>query len=454
MGRALVAATVALAAACQGDAFFVCSDDDDCGGAAGGVCEIGGACSFPDDACDSGRRYGQSSAPPLAGRCTEIDEGTSTEMGSTTTITTTTIDPSSDASTSTSDASSSTGTPACPPDWWDCAWGHRVRIDFATRPDEPLASFPVLVLLGPSRVDYTDIQADGEDLRFVSSRGDALPFEMETWDPSGVSTIWVALDELGPSSDPFFLYYDNPVAENAQDPGSVWPAPHVAVFHFTEDTLDVTDNANHASPIDRIALASGQIADGGEIGDTMRRLDLAPSESLADVFVGGGTISAWIRPWGWGSHAEGFARIAHRDPGTGVGFQFYVLVGALAFSHQHEGGNQTWTTLPRSLSLLRWTHVAVVYDAGSGVPAQLYIDGVAQELDDSVVPPTGLAPSDADVPINLGNRPQGDRTFQGRLDEIRIEHTSRSAAWIGIQELVGRDALLVFDAPEVPGGPP
>src|SRR5688572_7453057 len=109
MGRALVAATVALAAACQGDAFFVCSDDDDCGGAAAGVCEIGGACSFPDDACESGRRYGQSSAPPLAGRCTEIDEGTSTATDPTTT--TTTVDPSFDTSTTSSTSSSSTGTP-------------------------------------------------------------------------------------------------------------------------------------------------------------------------------------------------------------------------------------------------------------------------------------------------------------------------------------------------------
>lgn len=451
MGRALVAATVALAAACQRDAFFVCSDDDDCGGV-DGVCEIGGACSFPDDACASGRRYGQSSAPALAGRCTEIEDGTSTSS-------TTAIDPSSESSeastsTSTSDASTSTGTPACPPDWWDCAWGHRVRIDFVTTPDEPLASFPMLVLLGPSRVDYTDMQADGEDLRFVSSSGDALPFEIEAWDPNGVSAIWIALEELGPSSDPFFLYYDNPVAENAQDPGAVWPAPHVAVFHFSEDTFDATANANHASPIGSIALAAGQIADAGDVGDTMWRLDVAPSESLADVFVGGGTISAWIRPWGWGSGPEGFGRIAHRDPGTGVGFQLYLVAGALRFSHQHEGGNATWTTLPRSLPLLRWTHVAVVYDAGSGVPPQLYIDGVAHELDAPVVPPTGLAPSDADIAINLANRPQNDRRFQGMLDEIRIEHTSRSAAWLAMQELVGRDAVLVFDPPEVPGGGP
>lgn len=43
-----------------------------------GVCEGNGVCSFPDEECASGRRYGQQAPAELAGVCVEGDEGLST----------------------------------------------------------------------------------------------------------------------------------------------------------------------------------------------------------------------------------------------------------------------------------------------------------------------------------------------------------------------------------------
>src|SRR5262249_23224333 len=60
MGKSLgVAAAVALVTGCNyGASAFHCSDDRSCG--AGGACESSsGFCSFPDSACESGRRYGE-----------------------------------------------------------------------------------------------------------------------------------------------------------------------------------------------------------------------------------------------------------------------------------------------------------------------------------------------------------------------------------------------------------
>jgi biopolymer transport protein ExbB len=328
----------------------------------------------------------------------------------------------------------------------------RNRIGFAELPDPALTAFPVLVLLGPPRIDYEQLQADGEDLRFVSANGEPLPYEIEAWDPAGVSTVWVSVDEIGGATHHFFLYYDNPVAENAQDPAALWAAPHVAVWHMTEGTPDSTANANDANEAGSVAVTDGQIGDGAELLTAASRLDVLPSESLADVFVGGATITAWIRPSDWGG--ADFGRIVHRYT-AGVGFQFYVSeIGHLQFTHPSTASNPEWTTFDGALELHRWSHVGVAYEAGSGVPPRLFIDGVEQEQNEPVKPPVDLPASDARVPITIGNRPTNDRVFQGKLDEIRIERTSRSADWIRLQHLSGRDELLVFEPAEHQGGAP
>ena len=55
---------------CTESAFF-CSEDAACNSDGGpGFCESNGLCSFPDAACESGRRYGEYAPAPLANTCT------------------------------------------------------------------------------------------------------------------------------------------------------------------------------------------------------------------------------------------------------------------------------------------------------------------------------------------------------------------------------------------------
>ena len=58
-------------AACAGPvATFDCTSADQCDdGEHTGLCEPSGYCSFPDVACDSGRRYDPSASPDLSGTC-------------------------------------------------------------------------------------------------------------------------------------------------------------------------------------------------------------------------------------------------------------------------------------------------------------------------------------------------------------------------------------------------
>lgn len=116
-------ALVCLAAlpACTTPSFFACSDSTQCAAeGAAGRCEDTGFCSFPDDACESGQRYGEFSGP-LSQTCVPADAigstgPSSTETSSTPIPGTATGDPDPpiDSTSSTSDdaeASTTTGFP-------------------------------------------------------------------------------------------------------------------------------------------------------------------------------------------------------------------------------------------------------------------------------------------------------------------------------------------------------
>lgn len=73
VGLALLLASLA----CGGSGTFVCVSDGQCVvGGAEGICQPSGGCSFPDEACPSGQRYGDLVEGALAGTCVPIEDGT------------------------------------------------------------------------------------------------------------------------------------------------------------------------------------------------------------------------------------------------------------------------------------------------------------------------------------------------------------------------------------------
>ncbi len=113
-----------------------------------------------------------------------------------------------------------------PVDWLDPAWKKRRKLTFDnSSQSQTLTGFPVLVVLDPSRIDYGVTQPGGADLRFADAAGTPLPFEIESWNPGGVSTIWVKvpLISAGAADDYICMYYDNPAAGPSPLPASdVW----------------------------------------------------------------------------------------------------------------------------------------------------------------------------------------------------------------------------------------
>ena len=78
LGRnGLLLATIILGGACSGVVAFECAEDTQCtDGSLQGVCQPTGYCSFPDERCESGQRYGDRAPTGLARRCVPVGEAT------------------------------------------------------------------------------------------------------------------------------------------------------------------------------------------------------------------------------------------------------------------------------------------------------------------------------------------------------------------------------------------
>jgi len=122
--------------------------------------------------------------------------------------------------------------------WWDDSWGKRVKITFNnSAQSENLQNFPVLIKLNSSRIDYEETKDQGQDIRFVDSNDiTLLAHEIEKWDETGTSYVWVKVPQIDGSSntDYIWMYYANAGASDGQNVEAVWSNGYVAVYHLKE----------------------------------------------------------------------------------------------------------------------------------------------------------------------------------------------------------------------------
>lgn len=87
-------------------------------------------------------------------------------------------------------------------------WAPRQNIVFENLDvTENLVDFPVLVKLDSMRIDYSKVEDVGEDLRFTDSNGsEVLFYEIQEWNESGESFMWVKVPQIDANSDEDFIY--------------------------------------------------------------------------------------------------------------------------------------------------------------------------------------------------------------------------------------------------------
>ena len=163
-----------------------------------------------------------------------------------------------------------------------------------------LANFPVLVRISPSTIaefDYNYCAADGSDIAFSTDEEgeNAIPFEIEKWDPKGTSYVWVSLPSMA-KNQTFYFHWYGAKPDTTLAASEVWTrANYVGVWHMADDSLMQKNSA--ATGLE------AKIADGAtvQVVEGMAGPAINKSATLAaDNFVTGGyaenfgyTISSW-----------------------------------------------------------------------------------------------------------------------------------------------------------------
>ena len=145
----------------------------------------------------------------------------------------------------------------------------------------PIANFPVLIKLseGIAGFSYEKFSQGGTNLRFADNSGQALDYEIDTWNSNGTSTAWVRIPELTAGTK-IYAYWGATFTEHApsHSNGAVWsPSSHAGVWHFSTIPGGVTTD----STIEALAKPLGILETGG-----CRRLGASRHFSDSGDFAG------------------------------------------------------------------------------------------------------------------------------------------------------------------------
>jgi hypothetical protein len=331
-----------------------------------------------------------------------------------------------------------------------------------------VAGLPVPVRLSASITgfSYSDVTQSGsdKDLLFVDGQGTQLPYEIEKWDGSGESVVWVRVPTWT-SSGHIYMYYGGPAVE--QNSAAVW-SDYVGVWHMAEDSgtvADATGNGLTASPAGD--NTSQSVATTGPVGNgrinatdgSANRLEVAYDSALdlGDSL----SFSGWVKVFGTRDDGR-MTIVTRKEILWGDGWNVSLLPDSsddIGYWGKH---NQDWGCLA-ALDVPDladgWVHFTVTYNGNTGY---MYINGnrwATVRQSDWTANTWQEGASDTTYPLTFGYTANGhwddgwSRPFKGSFDEFRLSDGALDADRIKAEYVsqAYADALL-YEVSEVVSG--
>ena len=325
------------------------------------------------------------------------------------------------------------------------------ELSFPSAPATALANFPVLVRLAenaPTGFHYADCPT-ASCIWFTDENDDAIPCDVDTWDTTSNSLVWVSVPSLSDAAT-ITMHWDVGGAPAGQPASSnVWSsAGYVGVWHMNELLVDGTGTYTPDSSGKGWNAYKANEADGYPvtISDAGNATSAPP------------TGHAMVNQLGGNRDIGGFLVPASATSGTTIGpftvsfFEESVNTGndrAFALGGTATGGNR-WNngnvtagktttyimnannggygnfTYSDGLADNAWRHIAGVFDS---TPAG-YVGGVSKTLQiNSTWKPESVSKT-LSHGIGLGTYADHGETFTGYLDEMRLRNAASTGEWI------------------------
>ena len=326
-------------------------------------------------------------------------------------------------------------------------WQYRRQITFDNSGQaEALTDFPVLVELQDGRIDYSETQDQGQDLRFFDADGTLLAHEIEEWNEGGTSYVWVRVPQIDAASgtDHIWMYYGNDAVGDGQNPAGVWDSSYVGVWHLAEEQAgtgtagvyrDSTphdhDGTDHVSATGQ----SGQVAAGQEFSGSGDWVEVAHTDDLN--LTGPMTISFWVNP---SEDTTTFNRVVEKGLWgyqTSYYFGFGDGTNDLTF---YLNDTEVFDTADNVISVDTWQQATVSYDSDGD--ATLFLNGMAIDSGSYTGP---IAGNTERLAISHSTT---EYDFAGFIDEVRISDTARSAEWIAAEHMAMSGSFTSFGSEE------
>ena len=329
-------------------------------------------------------------------------------------------------------------------------WKHSGSIYIVTTPEGanlPASAvekkFPVLVRLNRDHLDFSEVKARGEDIRF-SAKGKPLAYQVERWDAAGGNAdVWVGIPVIrGNEQQEIRMHWGNDKALSESNGEQVFQTTEgfAGVWHLGDNLEDATsNNLDGFNRADRPTTnTTGIIGDAQEFGVNkllvIRPPGAKPGRRVTCMPSGNSdrTMSAWVKPTSfegrnWAQASIGGWGEPERGQKPNMGLSYFTMTGrGQPRFHLYGFDPRCASPLPRD----EWRHVAL---AVSGDMVRFYVDGSLEETinnNGDLVSKLGTLRTPVSTPVDLGDHGNGRGPFNGALDEVRFESVARSANWL------------------------
>ena len=336
--------------------------------------------------------------------------------------------------------------------WWDSNWKKRIAIKLSNLDQAvDLIDQTVRVELNAARVDFDEIMAAGEDIRFIADdHSTQLDYEIESWVENSRAEIWVKVPLIKASSNQnyIYLYYNNTAAVAETQPEEVW-SDFSSVWHFSEDPSlagpqfkDSTSNNWDASIINSSGLTAGPLGQAVDLSADNDVIDVG--QDLSTVLGYSSTLSVWLKTNQVGNNtswlAPGITGVEGAGNSNDIFFGWIDASGYLGVT----AGNGAAAKSNFVVNDDVWRHITITRDHISG-QVQFFVNGV---LNGSGISESGAKTiefSEIGIIGDTGNTPH---ELDGSLEEMRIYNSVKSIDQIKADYKYMLDSYLTYGPSE------
>jgi hypothetical protein len=333
---------------------------------------------------------------------------------------------------------------AAGPAWWDAAWARRrwIAVENAAG-TEDLENFPVPVSLDASRV----VSSNGKDLRFVDAAGALLSHEIDEWSAGGTSIAWVRVPKLVAGRQGFWMYSGNPAAE-ALPATATWAAAYAGVWHFAGAAGDAT--AAHRDGEPHVRFVPGRLGRAAAFDSGAKEYVKLPDDSSLVSGARAVTVSMWLQHAGAVRDNQDIILGVGTASTTGhlsrVSIAVSPQLGFVSEANPDEGPYEVLTSAGNAAANGQWHHFAAVIDVAAKTMT-VYKDGAQLGAAYKGKWTAAAFPTTASNRTTIGCEEDRSKSyFNGMIDELRVQTTARSPAWIAAEARAME--LASFAAPE------